>query len=162
MVVQTLPRPVLPGALAAPHRLQLYCITRYVGVVAVAALLVAALVAPSAVAGAAVGIAVGGALVGLPHGAVDHVVPGWLARRPLPLRSLAALLIGYLAVVAVGAVALRLAPTPTLIVFLAVAAWHFGRGEVAAAAEAAGRPVPRAGGGPPPPPPPRPLTGPPP
>src|SRR2546423_7258067 len=118
MTVQALARPVLPGALAAPHRLQLYRVTRYVGVVAVAALLVAALVAPSAVAEAAAGVAVGGALVGLPHGAVDHVVPGWLARRPLPLRSLAALLCGYLAVVAVGAAALRLAPTATLIVLL--------------------------------------------
>jgi Brp/Blh family beta-carotene 15,15'-monooxygenase len=136
--------PVLPPALGPARRARLYRVPRCVGVVAVTALLLADLVAPSAVAGAAVGIAVAGALLGLPHGAVDHVVPGWLARRPLPLRSLAALLTGYLGVVAVGAVALRLAPPATLVVFLAVAVWHFGRGEVAAAAEAAGRRMPGA------------------
>jgi Brp/Blh family beta-carotene 15,15'-monooxygenase len=145
MAAQTLLPPVVPCAPAVPRRLHLYRRTRYVGIVAVAGLLVVALVAPPAIARAAVGIAVGGALVGLPHGAVDHVVPGWLSSRPLPPRSLAALLSGYLTVVAVGAVALRLAPTATLVVFLAVAGWHFGRGEVAAAAEAAGRPIPGAG-----------------
>jgi Brp/Blh family beta-carotene 15,15'-monooxygenase len=135
----------LPPAFALPHREALYRVPRYVGVVAVTVLLVTALVLPSAVAHAALGIAVAGALLGLPHGAVDHVVPAWLARRPLPQRSLAALLTGYLAVVAAGAAALRLAPSGTLVVFLAVAVWHFGRGEVAAAAEAAGRPVPGPG-----------------
>src|SRR5689334_11389468 len=105
------PGPVLQPALAGPDRRDLYRIARSIGVVAVTALLVATLALPSAVARAALAIAVAGALLGLPHGAVDHVVPGWLARRPLPLGPLAALLGGYVAVVAVGAVALRLAPT---------------------------------------------------
>jgi len=62
---------------------------------AVLVFLVTASFAPSAVGRAAAGIVVGGALIGLPHAAVDHVVRGWLAGRPLPLRWLAALLAGY-------------------------------------------------------------------
>ena len=142
LLVDPVRGPAPRGAPALASRGHFYRVPRYVGVVAVAALLVAGLALPSAVADAALGIAVAGALLGLPHGAVDHVVPGWLAGRPLPLGSLAALLAGYLAVVVVGAVALRLAPAATLVVFLAVAVWHFGRGEVAAVAEAVGRPVP--------------------
>jgi Brp/Blh family beta-carotene 15,15'-monooxygenase len=129
----------------AGHRRRLYLVSRRVGVAAVGLLLLAGTLAPSAVTAAAVPIAVGGALLGLPHGAVDHVVPGWLSARPLPWRSLAALLLVYVAVAAAGAAALRLAPAATLVVFLAVAGWHFGRGEAATAAEAAGRPVPGAG-----------------
>jgi UDP-N-acetylmuramyl pentapeptide phosphotransferase/UDP-N-acetylglucosamine-1-phosphate transferase len=62
---------VAPGV---AHRDRLYRIPRYVGVIAVLALLVTSAFAPSAVTRAAVGIAVVGALIGLPHGAVDHVV----------------------------------------------------------------------------------------
>ena len=157
MTAETVPLAAAPGrragqstasSCAAPavaHRLGLYRISRSVGVIAVLGLLVTGCFAASAVARASVAIAAAGALIGLPHGAVDHVVPGWLAGRRLSPRWLAALLTGYLGAVAAGAVALRTAPAATMIVFLAVAAWHFGRGEVAAAAEAAGRPVPPAG-----------------
>src|SRR4051794_18277243 len=112
---------------AVPHPSHLYRVSRQVGVAAVGLLLLAAALAPSAVAGAAVAIAVACAMLGLPHGAVDHVVSGWLAGRRLSRGSLTAALAGYLAVVAAGAAALRMAPTITLVVFLAVAGWHFGR-----------------------------------
>src|SRR3954452_7466393 len=108
-------------------RLRLYRVSRLVGVLAVALLLLAPLLTPAPVTAVAVPIALAGALVGLPHGAVDHVIPAWLAGRPLPPRSVVAVLTGYVAVVATGAALLRLAPTPTLVIFLAVAAWHFGR-----------------------------------
>jgi Brp/Blh family beta-carotene 15,15'-monooxygenase len=107
-----------------------------------AALLAASVAAPGIVASWAALIAVGGVLLGLPHGAVDHLVPGWAAARPLGRRSMAVLVTGYLLVVGAGAAALRVAPVPTLVLFLGVSAWHFGRGEVVEAAQAAGRPVP--------------------
>jgi Brp/Blh family beta-carotene 15,15'-monooxygenase len=101
--------------------------------------------APAAVSAAAPAVAVVGVLLGVPHGAVDHLVPGWAAARPLARGALAALLAGYLLVVAAGAVALVAAPLPTLVLFLAVSAWHFGRGVVVEAAETRGHapPVPR-------------------
>jgi Brp/Blh family beta-carotene 15,15'-monooxygenase len=108
-------------------------------------LLAAGLVVPAGVTAVAPALAVAGVLLGLPHGAVDHRVPGWATARPLPRRRLAALLAGYLLVVGAGAFALAAAPLPTLVLFLAVSAWHFGRGEVVEAAEAEGRAVPGIG-----------------
>ena len=114
------------------------------GVLAVGSLLLATLLAPAAVTAVATPLAVGGILLGTPHGAVDHMVPGWLVGRALRPRVQVIVLAGYVGVVALAVLALRYAPTPTVITFLAVSAWHFGRGEVAAAAQAAGRPVPSA------------------
>ena len=131
---------------ADPGRRQLlHQRVRRVGTAAVLVLLVAGVAAPAAVTAAAPALAVAGVLLGLPHGAVDHLVPGWAAMRPLPRRRLAALLAGYVLVVAAGAIALAAAPLPTLVAFVAVSAWHFGRGEVVARAEAEQRPVPAAG-----------------
>src|SRR4051794_33567051 len=78
-------------------RRRLYRMSRLVGVPAVALLLLAALVTPALVTTVAVPIAIAGALAGLPHGAVDHVVPAWLAGRPLPPRSVVALVTCYVA-----------------------------------------------------------------
>lgn len=74
-----------------------------------------------------------GLLVGLPHGAVDHLVPGWAGARAGGTR-LAAMLVGYLAVAALAFAVLRLWPAPALVAFLLVSAAHFGTGEVQFAA----------------------------
>jgi beta-carotene 15,15'-dioxygenase len=84
---------------------------------------------------------VAGLLLGLPHGAVDHLVPahrlGW---RP-PRTALFAL--GYAVVAVLAWLAFRAAPGPALLVFVALSVWHFGTGETAFADLRAGRPVRR-------------------
>ncbi len=133
--------PAVPAGVAGRRQL-LHRRTRRVGTISMLVLLAAGLAAPASVAAVAPVLAVGGVLLGLPHGAVDHLVPGWTAARPLPRRALATLLAGYVLVAAAAAFALVAAPLPTVMLFLAVSAWHFGRGEVAEAAEAAGAPLP--------------------
>lgn len=67
-------------------------------------------------------------LLGLPHGAVDHLALGWArgvsGYRPLVLAAYA------LAAVAAATAALA-APLPALLVLLALSAWHFAEGEAA-------------------------------
>lgn len=98
-------------------------------------------------------VAVTGALIGIPHGAVDHVLPAWWSVAPAGDRSrsrrAAAARMGIFALVYAALATLALAaflllPTPTLMVFLVVSAAHFGRGEVVTSAERAGRSVPTA------------------
>ena len=71
-----------------------------------------------------------GLLIGLPHGAVDHLVPEWLLGRRLPWPQAAAGLLAYVAVAAGFFGLLRVAPLPSAVVFLAVSAAHFGAGDV--------------------------------
>ncbi|PRY49979.1 Brp/Blh family beta-carotene 15,15'-monooxygenase [Geodermatophilus tzadiensis] len=85
---------------------------------------------------------VGGLLLGLPHGAVDHLVPAYRLRWG-PAR-LAAFALGYAAVATVTWVLFTAAPGPALAVFVLLSAWHFGTGETAFADLRAGRPVRRA------------------
>lgn len=122
-----------------------------VPVAAVAGLLVLAVLAPAPTRTAAVPLAVVGALVGVPHGAVDHLIPWWWAssgqaggpgtgrRGPLTLGLFA---LAYAGVAALALTALLVAPTAALVAFLALSALHFGRAEVATSAERAGRPTP--------------------
>lgn len=115
-----------------------------------ALLLLAAVLLPDLVRAAALPLAVTGALVGIPHGAVDHMVPRWWSavgaeddRRSRPTgRPLTFFVMAYVALAAVALAASWALPTATLLVFLALSALHFGRGEVVTAAERAGRPVP--------------------
>jgi beta-carotene 15,15'-dioxygenase len=86
---------------------------------------------------------VAGLLVGLPHGAVDHLVPASLPGRR-PARP-AARALGYAALAAVAWLLFRAAPGPALVVFVLVSAWHFGTGETVFADLRAGRPVHRRG-----------------
>ncbi|MPR00382.1 hypothetical protein GB931_21150 [Modestobacter sp. I12A-02628] len=113
-----------------------------VGVAGVLAVLVAQLVAPGAVAAAGVPLALIGIVLGVPHGAVDHMVPFWTSGRRPDRAALARVLTGYLLVAAAAATALLVLPTVTVLVFLVVSAVHFGTAEVAVAAERAGRPTP--------------------
>ncbi|OFE15032.1 hypothetical protein BA895_07825 [Humibacillus sp. DSM 29435] len=105
-------------------------------------------VAPQGLRTITLPIAIVGALAGLPHGAVDHLLPGWLfldaaetsegQRRRVGARDVVLLLVGYLVSAGVMGILLVLAPAPTLIAFLVVAGGHFGWGEVTAGADRTG------------------------
>ncbi len=84
---------------------------------------------------------VAGLLLGLPHGAVDHLLPGYRLGWRLP--RLAGFALGYAVLAAAGWLLFRAAPGPALLVFVALSAWHFGTGETAFADLRAGRPVQR-------------------
>jgi Brp/Blh family beta-carotene 15,15'-monooxygenase len=80
-----------------------------------------------------------GLLVGIPHGALDHLVPWWTgatARRP---RRFAVVLLAYVAFAVLTFVAARLWPVPALLVLLVGSAVHFGVGETTVAALRTGR-----------------------
>jgi Brp/Blh family beta-carotene 15,15'-monooxygenase len=116
-------------------------------------LVVLSLSAPQTALGLALPVAVVGALLGVPHGAVDHLVPGWWAgeqlagpqpagQRSTDRRWLVRFGAGYVVVSGLALAALLLAPTPSLVLALLLSALHFGRGEVVTCAERAGRPTP--------------------
>ncbi|GLZ56300.1 Brp/Blh family beta-carotene 15,15'-dioxygenase [Actinomycetospora sp. NBRC 106378] len=82
-----------------------------------------------------------GLLVGIPHGALDHLVPWWTgatARRP---GLLAGVLSAYVALAVLTFVAARLWPVPALVGLLVGSAVHFGSGETAVQALRSGRPA---------------------
>ncbi len=70
-----------------------------------------------------------GLLVGLPHGAVDHLVPGFRLGHDLS-RTLV-VVVGYAGLAGLALLAFRAWPGPGLAVFVAVSVWHFGTGETA-------------------------------
>jgi Brp/Blh family beta-carotene 15,15'-monooxygenase len=72
----------------------------------------------------------GGLLVGLPHGAVDHLVPEWLLGQRLSVGQAAAGLTVYVGMAAGFFWLLRVAPLPSASLFLLVSAAHFGAGDV--------------------------------
>ena len=111
---------------------------------AVAAVVVVQVAVPGGWGDAAWTVLVAGLLLGLPHGAVDHLVPA--ARLRWPASRVAGFAAGYAALAAGAWLAFRTWPGPALLVFVAVSAWHFGTGETAFADLRAGRPVRRRGG----------------
>lgn len=82
-----------------------------------------------------------GLLIGLPHGAVDHLLPAHRLGWGIP--RLGAFALAYAALAAVGYLLFQAAPGPALVVFVLLSAWHFGTGETAFADLRAGRPVTR-------------------
>ncbi|NOK19539.1 Brp/Blh family beta-carotene 15,15'-dioxygenase [Corallococcus carmarthensis] len=64
--------------------------------------------------------------VGIPHGAVDHLIVQETARREGLTHSLGRFLVGYVLTMALYALAWRVAPAWSLGFFLLVSAWHFG------------------------------------
>ncbi|CAL9333754.1 beta-carotene 15,15'-dioxygenase [Streptomyces sp. enrichment culture] len=97
---------------------------------AVAAVLAVGLVAPEAWRRWAVAVFLAGLVAGLPHGAVDHLVPGWFRRGPRPAAGHRAVVpLGYAAAAAAVPAAALAAPACVLCVFLAVSALHFGYGD---------------------------------
>lgn len=71
-----------------------------------------------------------GLLVGLPHGAVDHLVPGWTLGRPLPARTFAVVVVAYVAVAAAAFALFVFQPVLAAGLFLVVSVGHFGAGDV--------------------------------
>lgn len=122
---------------ARPH-----AATRPAGPIAVATTLSMGVVATVAASGAVLAatgrgwgavddvLVVVGLLAGVPHGAVDHLVPGLRGHRPGPGR-LVLLAVAYAAIAATSWWALRSAPAVGLAGFLALSVLHFGTGEVA-------------------------------
>lgn len=82
-----------------------------------------------------------GLLLGLPHGAVDHVVPVWLAARGASRALRLAVPLGYAAVAGIALAAFRAVPAPALAAFLALSIAHFGAADGALHDERAGEPV---------------------
>ncbi|MEV1143666.1 Brp/Blh family beta-carotene 15,15'-dioxygenase [Micromonospora sp. NPDC049799] len=83
---------------------------------------------------------VAGLLLGLPHGAVDHLVPAWLTVRARPLPVRLGLTLTYAAVAAVAYAAFRAAPEVALAGFLLLSVAHFGTADEAYHAERDRRP----------------------
>jgi Brp/Blh family beta-carotene 15,15'-monooxygenase len=93
------------------------------------AVVLVGLLAPRFAAAAGPAVLVVAGVLGLPHGAVDHLAVGW--RRGLPGHPHPGLLLGY-AVAAVAAAALAVAePAPAVLVLLVLSAAHFAEGECA-------------------------------
>jgi Brp/Blh family beta-carotene 15,15'-monooxygenase len=72
---------------------------------------------------------VAGLLLGLPHGAVDHLVPGFRLGRSTAGTALVAVAYALLALVVL--VAFRTWPGPALALFVVLSVAHFGTGETA-------------------------------
>jgi Brp/Blh family beta-carotene 15,15'-monooxygenase len=111
-------------------------------VAAAVLLIAAAALAPTAVSSAALPLAVCGALLGVPHGAVDHLIPRWTGIAG-PRASIALLVPAYLTVSLIAAACLLLAPGLTVVSFLLISALHFGTAETAFAAERRGESTPQ-------------------
>ncbi|WP_432487272.1 Brp/Blh family beta-carotene 15,15'-dioxygenase [Kineococcus sp. SYSU DK018] len=84
-------------------------------------------------------VLVAGLLAGLPHGAVDHLVPTFVLRERAPRVLLVAT--GYAATAAAAWLLFRTFPAAALVAFVLVSVLHFGSGEVAFDDERAGRAV---------------------
>ncbi|TWJ25936.1 Brp/Blh family beta-carotene 15,15'-dioxygenase [Micromonospora endolithica] len=118
----------------------------------VSALVVAALLAGAPLLhrydfGASPAFLVVGLVLGLPHGAVDHLVPAWLSVRARPPFARLALPLAYAAVAAGVLAVFRAAPDLALLGFLAVSVVHFGAADEAFHAERDHRPVRYTGSG---------------
>lgn len=122
-----------------------------VPIASIAMLLVLSIVAPAHMSALSIPIAVVGTLLGIPHGAADHVVSRWIGPRQRGTRSAradavkrASFVAAYAAIAGVALISLIVAPTPTLVAFLVLSAAHFGRGELVTSAQRAGRGMTRA------------------
>jgi Brp/Blh family beta-carotene 15,15'-monooxygenase len=65
-------------------------------------------------------------LIGVPHGACDPWIPGWVLHRPSRLPFLLIFFITYLALSALYLFLWRAYPLPSTIFFLFLTAWHWG------------------------------------
>ncbi|MFI6243172.1 Brp/Blh family beta-carotene 15,15'-dioxygenase [Micromonospora sp. NPDC050795] len=81
-----------------------------------------------------------GLLIGLPHGAVDHLVPAWQCATVRPLRATIGLLLAYAGAAAATVALFLWMPVPVLAGFLILTVLHFGAGDVAYRAERDGQP----------------------
>lgn len=97
--------------------------------VSVAVLATGAVVGPWLPARWGVVLLVVAGLLGLPHGAVDHLALGWAAGRTGPAR--AGVLVAYAAAALAAATGAVLVPLPAVLALLALSAAHFAEGEAA-------------------------------
>lgn len=110
-----------------------------VSVAVVSTVLLIELVLPGGWGQGAWAVLVAGLLAGLPHGAVDHLLPSF---RLGPSRGrLLVVLLGYAGVAVLTYLLFQAASGTALVVFVVVSLWHFGTGETAFAAVRAGRPA---------------------
>ena len=65
-------------------------------------------------------------ILGVPHGACDPWVPGWLLHRPSRLPFLVPFFVLYLAVSFLYLLLWKAAPLPATLFFLLLTAWHWG------------------------------------
>lgn len=65
-------------------------------------------------------------ILGVPHGACDPWVPGWVLRRPSRLSFLFSFSLIYLAISATYLILWRFYPLPSTVFFLLLTAWHWG------------------------------------
>lgn len=68
--------------------------------------------------------------LGLPHGAVDHLVPYRLKKRPLTRRSLLVFLTGYVAIGGLFGFFWWVTPAASAIFFILLTWFHWGQGEM--------------------------------
>ncbi|WP_170147681.1 Brp/Blh family beta-carotene 15,15'-dioxygenase [Micromonospora phaseoli] len=104
----------------------------------VGATLAVELVVPGGWGDAGPALLVAGLVVGIPHGALDHLVPRFVLGPRAP--RVALLAAGYAALVVAVFLAFRALPGPALLAFLLLSAAHFGTGETAFTDFRAGRP----------------------
>jgi len=84
-------------------------------------------------------------LFGMPHGAVDHLVPSRLARRAPPVAQRGVFLSAYVGLVLAGLGLWVVAPGAALVLFLVLTVVHWGEGDLWFARHVAGRAPPRRG-----------------
>jgi len=65
-------------------------------------------------------------LLGVPHGACDPWVPGWVLRHPSRLPFLIIFFIVYLSISALYLLLWKIFPLPATLFFLILTAWHWG------------------------------------
>lgn len=137
------------GGRESPRAMRDLRVLTWLPVGSLLSLVALSLSAPSVAERLALPIALTGAVLGVPHGAVDHLVPWWWGPTAGParrrIRSMVLFVFAYAAAAALALAAFLVAPTPSLVVFLVLSAVHFGRGEVVAAAERRGRSAPGPG-----------------
>lgn len=86
-------------------------------------------------------------VLGLPHGALDHLAPLFLLHRRLTPKYLTLFVLGYAALVIVYLVFWHLAPLAALAVFLLLSWLHWGQGDAYFLAVFGGQPRPAASSG---------------
>ena len=89
--------------------------------------------------------ALGLVLLGLPHGAMDHLVVPRLTGRPLTVRFLLPFFAAYLGLVVLYLAFWRAAPVAALVVFVVISCLHWGQGDLAYLRQFEGRPRPTGG-----------------
>lgn len=130
-----------PGSVPAghPRPARLHRAVAAAGVTLVVATIAAQVLAPALLANLSTALLVLAFVVGVPHGAVDHLVGFWTSRTAPDFGSLLLAGARYSGLVATALGAFLVDRGVAVALFVAASALHFGRGEVQFLAEQAGR-----------------------